>query len=42
MKKVWDTAGQEKFQTLPAMYFKNVQGIILVYDITDTESFQKI
>ena len=39
---VWDTAGQEKFKTLPSNYFRGVQGIILVYDITEGETFQRV
>ena len=39
---MWDTAGQEKYKTIPSQYFKGVQGIILVYDITDNETFCRI
>lgn len=39
---VWDTAGQEKYKTLPMQYFRGVQGILLVYDITDGESFVRL
>jgi GTPase SAR1 family protein len=39
---VWDTAGQEKYKTIPTQYFRGVQGILLVYDITDVETFIRV
>lgn len=42
LQPVWDTAGQEKYKTIPSQYFKGVQGIILVYDITDNQTLDKI
>lgn len=52
-KKVWiddkivkiniaDTAGQERFRTITTSYFRGVQGIFLVYDVTDRRSFESI
>ena len=40
--KIWDTAGQERFKTLTAQYYKGADGIILVYDVSDEESYEKI
>lgn len=40
--KVWDTAGQERFKSLTNNFFKNSQGIILVYDITNRETFNSL
>ncbi|CZT05157.1 related to GTP-binding protein rab18a [Rhynchosporium graminicola] len=34
-----DTAGQERFRTLSNSYYRGAQGIILVYDISNRESF---
>jgi len=39
---VWDTAGQEKYRTLPSQYYRGIQGILLVYDITNGDSFARI
>jgi Ras-related protein Rab-18 len=39
---IWDTAGQERFRTLTSAYYRGAQGIILVYDITDRDSFENI
>ena len=40
--QIWDTAGQERFRTLTESYYRNSQGVILVYDVTNRESFEKI
>jgi len=39
---VWDTAGQERFHALGPIYYRDANGAILVYDITDKDSFQKV
>ncbi|KAG7218935.1 hypothetical protein INR49_019409, partial [Caranx melampygus] len=36
-----DTAGQERFHALGPIYYRDSNGAILVYDITDEDSFQK-
>lgn len=38
----WDTAGQEKFNSILKIFYTNAQIILLVYDITNKESFLKI
>ncbi|XP_075069574.1 ras-related protein Rab-10-like isoform X3 [Mixophyes fleayi] len=35
-----DTAGQERFHTLSVSYFRGAQGFVLVYDITNPNSFE--
>ena len=40
--QIWDTAGQERFRTITPNYYKNVQGVILVYDITCAKSFEQV
>ena len=40
--KIWDTAGQERFRNITNQYYKGADGILLVYDVTDEESYSKI
>ena len=37
---IWDTAGQDKFKSLSSNYFKRASGAILVFDLTNRESFE--
>ena len=39
---MWDTAGQERFRTITSSYYRGAHGIIIVYDITDRESFDNV
>lgn len=40
--QIWDTAGQEKFRSLIPLYFRCSQGAMLVFDLTNEDSFYKI
>jgi Ras-related protein Rab-1A len=40
--QLWDTAGQDRFRNIVASYYRGANGIILVYDITNAESFHNI
>ena len=40
--EIWDTAGQEKYRSLAKVFYKNASACILVYDITNKESFEDI
>ena len=40
--KIWDTAGQERFRNITTQYYKGADGIVLVYDVTDESSYDKI
>ena len=37
--QIWDTAGQERFKTITSSYYKGAHGLILVFDLTDRQSF---
>eukprot|EP01135_Chromosphaera_perkinsii_P006075 Nk52_evm6s390 gene=Nk52_evmTU6s390 len=39
---IWDTAGQERFRTLTSSYYRGCQGVVLVYDVCNAESFENI
>lgn len=39
---LWDTAGQERYMSINKMYFQKIQGIILMYDITQRSSFERL
>ena len=37
--KMWDTAGQERFRTITYQFYKQAHGIVIVFDITNQETF---
>ncbi|XP_064640522.1 ras-related protein Rab-22A-like [Lineus longissimus] len=37
--QIWDTAGQEKYRALAPMYYRGAAAAIVVYDITEEDSF---
>jgi len=40
--QLWDTAGQERFRSLAPMYYRGAAAALLVYDVTDEESFGQV
>ena len=40
--QIWDTAGQERFRTITSAYYRGSQAILLVFDLTDQQSFADI
>lgn len=39
---IWDTGGQEKFKPLLPNYFRGGQGALVVFDVTNPESFRSV
>ena len=39
---IWDTAGQEKYRALARIYYRSAVGALIVYDITDRSSFDRV
>jgi small GTP-binding protein len=40
--QLWDTAGQETFTSIISSYYRNVAGAIVVFDLSNRESFEKL
>ena len=40
--KIWDTAGQERFQSMTRTFYKQANGIVIVFDVTNQESFASV
>jgi small GTP-binding protein len=40
--QIWDTAGQERYRALTPMYYRNAQVIVLVFDLTSSQTFASL
>ncbi|KAJ1724025.1 hypothetical protein LPJ53_001662 [Coemansia erecta] len=40
--QLWDSAGQERFRAMTQMYYRGANAVILVYDVTNEDSFKDI
>uniref|UniRef100_A0A8C7XDE1 small monomeric GTPase n=1 Tax=Oryzias sinensis TaxID=183150 RepID=A0A8C7XDE1_9TELE len=40
--QIWDTAGQERYRTITTAYYRGAMGFILMYDITNEDSFNAV
>ena len=39
---ILDTAGQERYHALNVTYYRYSKGAVIVYDVTDKDSFEKV
>ena len=40
--QIWDTAGEERFRTIISSYYRGAHGILLIFDLTEIESFNNL
>ena len=40
--QLWDTAGQERFRNITKTYYRGAHAVLLVYDVSNQESFDNI
>lgn len=40
--QIWDTAGQERFRTITSAYYRSTRAVLVVYDITNLQSFLNV
>jgi len=40
--QIWDSAGQERFRSISQSYYRSASGVLLVYDITDSQTFEDL
>lgn len=39
---IWDTAGQERYRSLTSAFFRDADGILIIFSIDDEESFSSV
>lgn len=40
--QIWDTSGMEKFKTLTTSYYRSADVIIIVYDVSEPDSYENV
>ena len=40
--QIWDTAGQDKYRSITKNYYKGAHGIILIYDVTNYQTYENV
>ena len=38
--QIWDTAGQESFRSITRSFYRKADGVLLMYDVTNAQSFE--
>ena len=39
---IWDSAGQERFRSISSSYFRNISGVLLVFDLSNERTFRNL
>jgi small GTP-binding protein len=40
--KIWDTAGQDRFKTITYSFYKQADGVLIAFDVTNEQSFENV
>lgn len=40
--QIWDSAGQERFRAITRRHFHGIHGVVIVFDVTDRETFDRL
>ena len=40
--QIWDTAGQDRFRAITKNYYKGANGIIIIYDVTNLQTYENV
>ena len=40
--QIWDTAGQDRFRAITKNYYKGANGIIIIYDVTNPQTYENV
>mmetsp|Transcript_68136 Transcript_68136/g.156347 ORF Transcript_68136/g.156347 Transcript_68136/m.156347 type:complete len:200 (+) Transcript_68136:44-643(+) len=40
--QVWDTSGMERFSSITRCYYRGAQGVVIVYDVADRQTFRNV
>ena len=40
--QIWDTAGEDRFRSITRNYYKGAKGILLIFDVTDKDTFEHV
>ena len=40
--QIWDTAGQDRFRAITKNYYKSANGVLLIYDISNLQTYENV